>query len=270
MTTHVGNEVFEPVSETGWRRGFGNLWQGEFSSWFKSSRWLKHLFLWVVLVNGMMVIMALAAQADEGGAPPDFLFMYGIFGSMFVAFAIMIIMQRAVVGEKKDGTAAWLLSKPVTHSAFIVSRMAANSLGILVTSTIIPGILVYITAGLLTDLGWLSPLGYLAGLLCFCLQVFFWLMLTLMMGTFFDSTGSVIAVPIGLYFALWFLPGIIPGLVYIDPLVLTFAEPTIMQPLAVSFMLGEPLYSWIPLIATVIFCIVFIAVSIWRFNKTEF
>jgi ABC-type transport system involved in multi-copper enzyme maturation permease subunit len=196
--------------------------------------------------------------------------MYGIFGSMFIAFAIMIIMQRAVVGEKKDGTAAWLLSKPVTHSAFIVSRMAANSLGILLTSTNVPGILVYITAGLLTDLGWLSPLGYVAGILCFCLQAFFWLMLTLMMGTFFDSTGSVIAVPIGLYFFLWFAPGVIPSLIYINPLVLTFAEPTIMDSLAISFMTGTPVYSWIPLITTVILCIVFIGVSIWRFNKTEF
>jgi len=127
MTTHVGNEVFEPVSETGWRRGFGNLWQGEFSSWFKSSRWLKQLLMWVLIVNGMMVIMGFATQGEGEGAP-DFLFMYGIFGSMFVAFGVMIIMQRAIVGEKKDGTAAWLLSKPVTHTAFIVSRLAGNSL----------------------------------------------------------------------------------------------------------------------------------------------
>jgi len=66
MTTYVGNEVFDIVAERGWRRGLGNLWQGEFSSWFKSSRWLKHLALWVVLVNGMMVIMGFASQ-EEGG-----------------------------------------------------------------------------------------------------------------------------------------------------------------------------------------------------------
>ncbi|MHA1938821.1 MAG: ABC transporter permease subunit [Candidatus Thorarchaeota archaeon] len=157
MTTHVGNEVFEPVSGTGWRRGLGNLWQGEFSSWFKSSRWLKHLLMWGIIVNGMMLIMAFASR-EAGEGAPDFLFMYGIFGGMFVAFGVMVIMQRAIVGEKVEGTAAWVLSKPVTRTAFVVSRLIGNTLGIVVTSTLIPGILVYVTAGLLTDLGWLSPL----------------------------------------------------------------------------------------------------------------
>jgi len=269
MTTHVGNEVFEPVSETGWRRGFGNLWQGEFSSWFKSSRWLKQLLMWVLIVNGMMVIMGFATQGEGEGAP-DFLFMYGIFGSMFVAFGVMIVMQRAIVGEMKDGTAAWLLSKPVTHTAFIVSRLAGNALGIIVTSTLIPGVLVYVTAGLLTDLGWLPPLGFLAGLLAFVLHVFFWLTLTLMMGTFFESSGGVIAVPIALYFALWFAPGLMPFLYDVNPLVLTFAEPTVMDAIGYSLMEGSPVATWVPAIVTAVLCVVFIAVSIWRFNRQEF
>ena len=42
MSTYAGNEVFDMVAERGWRRGLGNLLQGELSSWFKSSRWLKH------------------------------------------------------------------------------------------------------------------------------------------------------------------------------------------------------------------------------------
>ena len=43
-----------------------------------------------------------------------------------------------------------------------------------------------------------------------------------------------------------------------------------MSSLATSFMLGEPPFSWLPLIATVVFCAVFIAVAIWRFNRQEF
>jgi ABC-2 type transport system permease protein len=225
--------------------------------------------MWGIIVNGMMLIMAFASR-EAGEGAPDFLFMYGIFGGMFVAFGVMVIMQRAIVGEKVEGTAAWVLSKPVTRTAFVVSRLIGNTLGIVVTSTLIPGILVYVTAGLLTDLGWLSPLGFLAGLLAFALHVLFWLTLTLMMGTFFESGGGVIAVPITLYFALWFAPSLITFLYDVNPLVLTFAEPEVMIPVGAALMLGEPVSTWLPVIMTALLCVVFIAVSIWRFNRQEF
>jgi ABC-2 type transport system permease protein len=221
----------------------------------------------------MMAIMAYATAETAGTeteGPPLFL-MYGIFGGMFVAFGVMIIMQQVIVGEKRSGTAAWVLSKPVTRTSFVASRLVVNSLAILLTAVVIPGILVYVIFGALTPLGWLSPLGFAAGLLMMVLHTFFWLTLVLMMGTFFESTVGVIAVPMALYFALWFGAGMIPGLVYISPLLLTFTpDETKMNPLATSFMLGEPPFSWIPLIATVVFCAIFIGVAIWRFNRQEF
>ncbi len=258
---------FQLVAETGWKRGLGNLLRGELSSWFESSRWLKQLALWVGIVNSMMLIMALASNGGDG---PNFLFMYGIFGGMFVAFGVMIVMQRAIVGEKRQGTAAWVMSKPVTRSAFVVSRLLGNALGILVTSTIIPAVLVYVTAGLLTPLGWLPPLGYLAGMAMYTLHVLFWLTLTLMMGVFFESTGGVIAVPTALYFALWTLPSLLPDLWKINPLVLTFGESEFKQSIAASLMAGDPVTNWIPAILTAVLCVVFVAVSLWRFNRQEF
>jgi hypothetical protein len=99
----------------------------------------------------------------------------------------------------------------------------------------------------------------------------FWLALVLMMGTFFDSTAGVIAVPMALYFGLWFGSGVIPGLVYISPLLLTFSpDPEQMESLATSLMIGEPVFSWLPLIAAAVYCVAFITVAIWRFNRQEF
>jgi ABC-2 type transport system permease protein len=269
----IGNVQFRMVEERGWRRGLNNLLQGEFSSWFKSSRWWKHLLMWIGSINGLMVIMAIATKeaAKDGSEGPPMLLMYGIFGGMFVAFGVMIIMQRVIVGEKRAGTAAWVLSKPVTRTAFVVSRLVINSLAILATSVVVPGLLVYTTLGALTDFGWLSPMGFIAGLLMFVLHTLFWLTLVLMMGTFFDSTAGVIAVPMALYFGLWFGPGIIPGLVYISPLLLTFSpDSEQMASLDASLMLGQPVFSWLPLIATVVYCVIFVTVAIWRFNRQEF
>jgi ABC-2 type transport system permease protein len=269
----IGNAQFEMVKERGWRRGMSNLLQGELSSWFRSSRWWKHLLMWLAIINVMMVIMAIATRkaAEEGSEGPPILLMYGIFGGMFVAFGVMIIMQRVIVGEKRAGTAAWVLSKPATRTAFVLSRLVINGLAIVLTSVVVPGLLVYVTLGALTDIGWLSPLGFTAGLLMVVLHTLFWLTLVLMMGTLFDSSAGVIAVPVVLYFGLWFGSGIIPGLEYVSPLMLTFSsEPETMQSLAASLMLGEPIFSWLPLILTLVYCAIFVAVAIWRFNRQEF
>jgi ABC-2 type transport system permease protein len=268
---------FQIVREKGWRRGLGNLLQGEYSAWFKSSRWWKHLILWFAIINVMMgmMIYATAEAAKDGSEGPPMLLMYGIFGGMFVAFGVMIIMQRVLVREKNSGTAAWVLSKPVTRTAFVVSRLVVNSIAILLTSVIVPGVILYITLGLLSDLGWLSPLGFIAALLMVSLHTFYWIALVLMMGTLFESSGAVIAVPMALFFIFWMGPELVPVLsyitIYVSPFLLTFSPvPEQMNSLAGSFMTGEPVFSWLPLISTVVFCVVFIVAAVWRFNRQEF
>jgi ABC-2 type transport system permease protein len=264
---------FQLVKEKGWRRGLGNLLQGEYSAWFRSSRWWKQLTLWVVIINGMMGIMIYATvdAAKSGQEGPPLLFMYSLFGGMFVAFGVMIIMQRVLVAEKNSGTAAWVLSKPVTRTAFVVSRLVVNSIAVLLISVIVPGVIFYITLGLFSDLGWLSPLGFAAGLLMILLHTFYWIALVLMMGTLAESSAAVIAVPIALYFFFWMGPDLLPDLLYISPLLLTFSpEPDQLNPLSVSFMAGEPITTWLPLISTFVFSVSFIIVAIRRFNRQEF
>lgn len=263
---------FQLVNEKGWKRGLGNLLRGEYSAWFKSSRWWKHLLIWFVIVNVMMAIMVIASagEAKQGNEGPPLLLMYGVFGGMFVAVGVMIIMQQVLVREKNSGTAAWVLSKPVTRTAFVVSRLAVNSIAILLTSVIVPGVVLYITLGLFSDLGWLSPLGFFAALLMVALNMFYWITLVLMMGTLSDSSSVVIAVPITLFFTFSYGPGLLPWLFYMSPLILLFSPTGQIKPLTVSFINAEPVFSWLPLILTVISSVIFITVAIWRFNRQEF
>jgi len=262
---------FRPVNEQGWRRGLGNLLQGEYSAWFRSSRWWKHLLLWFAIINVMMAIMVIAgADAADGDGPP-LLFMYGIFGGMFVAFGVMIIMQRVLVREKQTGTASWVLSKPVTRTAFVVSRLAVNAIAILLTSVIMPGVVLYVTLGLFSDLGWLSPAGYAGALLAVALHTFYWIALVLMMGTLLESSAGVIAVPMVLFFVFWMGTDLLPFLIYVSPLLLVFSPaPEQIGVLSVALMTGEPVSSWWPLISTVVACVIFITVAIVRFNRQEF
>jgi hypothetical protein len=64
---------------------------------------------------------------------------------------------------------------------------------------------------------------------------------------------------------------IFPSLIYVSPLLLTFSPaPEQMSALSVAFMPGQPVFSWLPLISTVVSCAIFIAVTILRFNRQEF
>jgi ABC-2 type transport system permease protein len=270
--------VFDLVDERGWRRGLSNLMTGQFSGWFKSSKWWKHGLIWLAVINLILFFTTVgskqaAKDAAAAGEPPpviDTLMLYGVFGGMFVAIGVMIIMQSVIVGEKRSGTAAWVLSKPVTRTSFVVSRLLGSTLGILLTAVLLPGVIAYVTVGVFTPLGWLPPLNFLAGLAVLAVSMFFWLTLTLMSGTFFESVGGVIAVPLTAYFALWFIPGVITPLMYVSPVILSVGPGDEYPAVAESLMKGEAPFSWIPLIAAILLSAVFIGVAIWRFNRQEF
>jgi ABC-2 type transport system permease protein len=278
--SNAKSSQFQMVDERGWRRGMGNLLQGELSGWFKSRKWLKQILLWFLIVNLILFFTTIglaeatkeALAAGEPIPAVDTPMLYGVFGGMFVAFGVMVIMQRVIVGEKRDGTAAWVLSKPVTRTAFVVSRLVGNMLGIFLTAVFVPGVIAYLTIGIFTPLGWLSPLNYLAGLAVVALSAFFWLTLTLMMGTIYEKSAGVIAIPMGLFFAMWLVPSILTPLMYITPVILTVGpgDSDGFQGVSTSLMMGESPFSWIPVISAVIFSAIFITVAIRRFNRQEF
>ena len=196
------NEIFQHVDERGWRRGLDNLLRGEFSVWFRSRKWWIHSLIWLLSIN---LILFFTTLDPEAGAPatggiPDTIELYGIFGGMFVMMGVLVILQGAIVGEKKSGTAAWILSKPVSRTAFVIAKAAGNSLGVLVTAVLVPGVVAYLEFGLMTDLGWLSPLNFLRGVVALALHALFWITFTIMLGSFFDSWGPVIGIPLALAF----------------------------------------------------------------------
>lgn len=266
----VKNSQFQLVEESGWKNGLGNLMQGEWSAWFKSSKWLKHSLIWFLIVNVMMLVMVLVAAAEGEDGPPV-LEMYGVFGGLFVAFGVMTIMQRVLIGEKKSGTAAWVLSKPVTRTSFVVSRLVGNIVPILVTAVAIPGIIVYLTIGLLSDIGWIAPLGFAGAVLMIAIHSFFWAAMVLMIGTLTNSSSKAIGIPIALLFFLWMGSSIVPGLIDVSPVRLAFSPSSDQAPaLSYALLSGEAVFSWLPLIVAVLASIVFVSVAIRRFNRQEF
>ena len=116
--------------------------------------------------------------------------MYALFSCLFPTIAVIIILQDAIIGEKESGTAAWVLSKPVSRTAFVVAKLIAHSVGVLVTMTLLPGLVAYLQLSLAGDT-WLNPLAFVGGMGIVWLYQMFFLTLTLMLGTAWSMITAI-------------------------------------------------------------------------------
>jgi len=283
--------ALQPVKESGWRRGLANLLRKENGEWWHTRRWWLQTMLWLLIVNGILAIGLWVVPVVDPEDTSDTMDNLGIFVqimAMFPMFAVIVIAQGAIIGEKQSGTAAWIMSAPVARSAFILAKLAANAIGFLVVIILVQGLVAYVQLSL-SD-GSPLPLGpYLAILallslylffylaltlmlgafFVLSLYLFFYLALTLMLGAFFDSRGPVLGIAIAVAIASMIGIGnvfasFLPWLV----LILPEAIPGILTLLVE----GEPLPEvWpIPIILISLYSLLFIALAIWRFNREEF
>lgn len=130
-----GNDAFEFVSERGWRRGMGNMLKNEFARWWKTNMWWIQMLIWTGIIG--ILVSAMLFSDDPGGYETSLL-VFSLFAGIFPAVAVSIIMQDVLVGEKREGTAAWVLSKPVSRPAFLLPKVIANSVGVLATMAAAP------------------------------------------------------------------------------------------------------------------------------------
>jgi ABC-2 type transport system permease protein len=261
----AGNSAFELVSERGWRRGLGNLLDNEFGRWWKTREWWVQALIWVGVIGFMLSAVVFGAKESID----NIVMIYCIFASLFPAVAVVILMQDAVVGEKQNGTAAWVLSKPASRQAFILSKLAANSVGVLVTMVLLPGIVAYILMWVGTGSP-LAPLAFLVGLVVIWLFQLFFLAFTLMLGTLFSNRGPVIGLSLALLFFQQYLVGWFPPLKYLLPWTLVVPLNNQTYAMVPNLLLGQPVSSFLPLFFIVAEIVIFVLVALWRFEKEEF
>lgn len=263
----AGNNAFEMISERGWYRGLGNMSRSELARWWGTRMWWVQSLIWVGLI-GFMLGAVLFSSPDR---PPsdEIAMLFSIFIGLFPAVGVVIIMQGTVVGEKKEGTAAWVLSKPITRPAFLLSKVIANGFGMLVTMVILPGSVTYMMHNAATGIPW-NPVGFLAALSVIFLNNFFFLSLTLMLGTLFSSRGPVIGISLFLLFMQQNLVGMLPTLRYVLPLNLIIPIGQQVDAVVPCLLTGSHNYSPILVAVIALESILFVMIALWRFNREEF
>ncbi len=262
-----GNDAFELVSERGWRRGFDNMLRSGLARWFRTRSWWVNSLIWGGIVG--IIVTALVLNHD---VPPveDLVMIALVFIGLFPAVGVVIVMQDAIVGEKKEGTAAWVLSKPLTRSSFVLSKMVANSIGVLLTMTIVPTVIGFVIIAFKNP-GVLQPIGILGAIGVLFVNLFFFLTLTLMLGTLFSGRAPVIGIPLALLFLQQNLLGFLPFLRFFLPWNLVTPLGT-SNPLAQELIMGLPVNQELIITLLVVLAesVLFTAIGIWRFNRDEF
>lgn len=261
MASSLGTAGLERVTERGWRSGLPILMGAAFGSWWRTRTWVIQSLLWTAVINGSLAALI-------WGEAPDDVSVFTLYGvmTMFAAIAVTIVMQEAIIGEKKSGTAAWVLSKPASRPAFVLSKLVPNAIGIIATMLVIPSAVLlvqFFVAGV--DV---SVARFALGASIAALNLLFYLTLTLMLGTLFDSAGPVIAIPLAFAFGQQLLVGM-PGLGSFLPW--SLLVPTGDSDVSVigAVIAGQP----VPAPAAIVFTgaagIVFTAVAFWKFSRTE-
>jgi ABC-2 type transport system permease protein len=247
-----------PVTQVGWRMGFGNLLRKELQQWFGTRTWIRQGIMWSVILGGMIFLVISESTAGPEENLVAAVTLYSIMGSIFASIVIVIFSSGAIIGERERGTAEWVLSKPVSRTSFVVAKLISGSISYAVSLALIPGCVVYLILNF--GISPLSPVSFLLGLGPMILWYMFIHFLCICLGTFFNHPGPVAGpAAISLFLVNAFD---ISGIGAYTPWTLSFVSSDLMQ--------GLPMTPLTPVISTIVILILLFGIAVWRFGKEEF
>jgi ABC-2 type transport system permease protein len=186
---------------------------------------------------------------------------FQIVGSALLIGGV-IIAHDAILKERESGTAAWLLSKPISRQSFVLSKLIANIVGLLVVVVAVQAIVAY--AQISIAYGGLAPvMPFLGGLGMMTINGLFYMVLALALGAFTLNRGIVLGLPIVL--------GLVGGLILAIVEQLQYVTPWTLGDMALAAAKGATLPDWwiFPVIATVVWTLAFAGAAIRRFEQIE-
>ena len=262
MTTEL-----QSLPEKGMLSGFRNMLRIENSRWWNMKNILTQSIIWLACVSFILAMpVVIGPMMGESEAMPieEGVNIFTSVFSLVLAFGSVILLQGSLVGEKQSGTAAWILSNPISRISYILSKLVSNTVGIMSVGIILQGavsylILSYVNGAALPIASYVTAMGLLT------LYTLFYISLTLMLGSVFNKRGPILGIAMMIVFQD-FLGGIIDNIIK----GFTSILPNRLYEAAEAVILGNPLPSIVPVATTVIFIVLFMGLAIWKFNKTEF
>ena len=257
--------ALEPVE--GPLSGFRNLVGKENGEWAAGPSLLAHGITWMLIVALISVVVAfIRGKMEPGYTPKDIndagALMFFVLGSVASVIAVVAKTQGTIIGEKQLGTAAWVLSKPASRRAFVLAKLAVHFRWLLVVTLLFPAVVFY---GLMTAISTLPPppLRLLGGLAILALGLLFYLALSLLLGTVFESRGALAGSVFGFMVGGFMIANYAPWL--------TAAFPWLFFQSGYYLVTRGhiPVYGLISVPATALWTVLFILLALRRFERAE-
>ncbi|MCL4248779.1 MAG: ABC transporter permease subunit [Anaerolineae bacterium] len=276
--------TLNPVTTHGWRMGFANMFRKENGERWTTRVWLRQAIIWLLIINGLLAAVLWSAPRTPANMSDSErealtalsqtryqtgLEVFFMVGGMAAATGITIMAQESILDEKRSGTLAWVLSKPVSRTSVFLAKLLAQTVSMLIIIVGLQAVIAYVQLSASKGAP-LPALGFMLAAAMLALYVLFYLSLTLMLSVIFDNRGAVLGIPLLIAFGYQFIVGILQGFSDVLPYSLVIALTPPNPSLAMAFATEQPVPSLLPIVSTVVCIIVFNAVAIWRFRKIEF
>lgn len=258
----------KPVKNSGALAGFRNMLKIEGSRWVSPRILINQSLAWLFATNLLtaitLIVIPIVEQDVVFTIDEASVVFIGIF-SQILGIGSIVAMQSVLVGEKQSGTAAWIMSNPITRTSFILSKLVANALGILFVSVVVQGAIGY---GIFSyAIGYLVPVkAYLVAMGLQALHTLFYITLTLALGSFFNTRGPIMGIGIFTLMGLNLFSNFIGQFVTWFPNMV----PETLKMGSIMLLRGLEFSTSLSIIATSAYILIFIGLAIWRFKKTEF
>ena len=192
-------------------RGFANILAKENRYWWHTKRGWVNALLWSGMIGGLVAMMlfmlpSIAEMTGDpnvvaAGGPLPFALEMGrtVFfemGTLAFAIGVIVLSMDLIIDEKQSGVTEWLLAKPLARRSYILAKLSATVFSVLVVMILLPSLASYILLSART----LSPfpiLPFLSGVGIMCAHTLYYLTLTLMLGTIFDSRAPILGIALG-------------------------------------------------------------------------
>lgn len=260
----------QQITGASWRRGLRPLLRRESRKWWNGRFGLTQLIIWPALLNGFLAfalfvlphlasadgVTITSAEAQEMGRQ-----MFFGMGLMALSIGAIVLLQDVIIEEKLSGTAEWILSKPLSRTAYVLAKLLPNLLGMAVTMLLIPGAIGYwlfnqAAPGMIVIDRFLASWGIVA------LNLLFYVTLTIMLGVFLKSRTLLLGVAMGTLFGGQVLPVGQLALYTPWPLFQMVLLPVMGQPIAPELVTV--------LVSTAVWSLIFMTAAIWQMNRVEF
>jgi ABC-2 type transport system permease protein len=254
MTT----EMIPRTNTEPWHAGMKNLITRELYHERSRMYWIQQLLVWTLFTNGLVaLILSVSGMGDMYIL--SLAIFYGML-SLLISIFIPILLQGIIIDDKVSGTAAWILSKPVSKKAYLLSKLTASILAIIVVSVVINGVVGY---GVFSVFGYtLNITGFVMTLGLTGIVVVYFACLTIMLGTFCTSRGKVLGIAIGIAMGAQIIANFFPLVIFLIP----YSLPV----MGIGLITGDPVQGLeLMLISAFVQIIMFTAIAIFAFDRTE-